>query len=87
MRRPVPVPLRAALDAYFAGDIGAIDRIEVHARGTAFQQDVWHELRRIPSGGTATYGEIATRVGRPSAVRATGLANARNPVSIIGSRP
>ena len=83
VRRPVPAPIRVALDAYFAGDVGALDRIAVRARGTTFQRQVWDELRRIAPGRTASYGEIAQRTGRPKAVRAAGLANARNPVSII----
>jgi len=51
--------------------------------GTAFQQSVWAALRDIPYGQTRTYGEIAAAIGSPSAVRAVGLANSRNPISIL----
>ncbi len=82
-RQPVPAHIRDALNAYFMRDLSALDRIPVRARGTAFQQHVWDELRRIPPGRTASYGEVAERIGHPKAVRAAGLANARNPVSVI----
>lgn len=55
----------------------------VEAMGTAFERQVWRELRRIPYGETATYGEIARRVGRPGAARAVGAANGRNPIPIV----
>jgi methylated-DNA-[protein]-cysteine S-methyltransferase len=51
--------------------------------GTAFQQRVWQELQKIPWGTTTTYREIAQRIGQPTAVRAVGSANGRNPVSIV----
>jgi methylated-DNA-[protein]-cysteine S-methyltransferase len=76
-------PAVPALEAYFAGDIRAIEGLSVAAPGTPFQHAVWAELRRIPAGATASYGEIARRIGRPSAVRAVGLANGSNPVGII----
>lgn len=72
-----------ALRAYFAGDLEAIDSVRVAPSGTAFQQRVWRELRGIPAGRTASYGEVASRIGRPGAARAVGLANARNPVPIV----
>lgn len=53
------------------------------ARGTPFQEEVWSALRAIPYGTTTTYAELARRIGRPSAVRAVGTANARNPLSIV----
>jgi methylated-DNA-[protein]-cysteine S-methyltransferase len=71
------------LDAYFGGDIEALDRIAVDARGTPFQQEVWHQLRRIPVGTTISYGELAKRVDRPNAQRAVGMANASNPIALI----
>ncbi len=52
-------------------------------RGTAFQQDVWAELSRIPYGTTTTYGEIARRIGRPNAARAVGAAVGANPLPIL----
>jgi AraC family transcriptional regulator, regulatory protein of adaptative response / methylated-DNA-[protein]-cysteine methyltransferase len=51
--------------------------------GTAFQLSVWRELCAIPEGSTRSYGEIAARIGRPSAARAVGHANGSNPVSIL----
>ena len=57
--------------------------MEVESTGTEFQQLVWSGLRDIPYGETWSYLELATHIGRPSAVRAVGLANGRNPVPII----
>jgi methylated-DNA-[protein]-cysteine S-methyltransferase len=71
------------LAAYFAGEIGALDKIEVRARGTSFQQRVWRALRDIPPGHTWSYGELAEYIGTPGASRAVGSANASNPVGII----
>ncbi len=70
------------LDEYFAGRRRAFDLVLAPA-GTPFQLAVWEELRRIPFGGTTTYGELARRVGRPTAARAVGAAVGRNPISII----
>jgi O-6-methylguanine DNA methyltransferase len=87
---PTPQPVRRdrfgvheALEAYFAGDVGAIDTVAVETRGTPFQQEVWRRLREIPVGSTISYGELARRVGRPNAQRAVGMANAANPVTLI----
>ncbi|MES2121130.1 MAG: methylated-DNA--[protein]-cysteine S-methyltransferase [Pseudomonadota bacterium] len=57
--------------------------IPVDVRGTAFQEAVWRELRRIPLGQTRSYADIAAAVGKPGAVRAVGTANGSNPVSVI----
>ena len=70
------------LDAYFAGKRREFD-LELAPEGTPFQQRVWQELRTIPFGETISYGELARRIGRPSASRAVGAANGRNPISII----
>jgi len=69
--------------AYFAGDIDALDTLTVGAHGTAFQHEVWDQLRRIPAGTTISYGELARRVGRPGASRAVGSANGSNPIALI----
>jgi len=75
--------VRRQLDEYFAGERLAFD-IQLAAAGSAFEQRVWGELRQIPRGTTATYAEIAERIGRPrGAARAVGAANGKNPVSII----
>jgi methylated-DNA-[protein]-cysteine S-methyltransferase len=78
-----PFAARAGLAAYFAGDLAAIDALPVSLGGTPFQRAVWTALRCIPAGTTLAYRELAARVGRPAAVRATGHANGQNPVSIV----
>jgi methylated-DNA-[protein]-cysteine S-methyltransferase len=71
------------LRAYLNGEYEAIADIPVNTGGTAFQQTVWQMLRSIPPGQVMTYGELATRIGKPSASRAVGFANSLNPVSIV----
>jgi methylated-DNA-[protein]-cysteine S-methyltransferase len=73
----------SAVRAYLAGDMAALDRVAVDTGGTPFQERVWAELRRIPPGTTITYGELAHRVGQPTASRAVGHANSLNPVAIV----
>jgi methylated-DNA-[protein]-cysteine S-methyltransferase len=75
--------LRARLDAYFAGDLRALDAIAVDTGGTAFQRAVWAALRRIPPGTTRSYADVAREIGAPGAVRAVGAANGANPVAIV----
>ena len=75
--------LTRALNAYFDGDLDAIDRLPVETGGTPFQRQVWTALRGIRCGDTVSYAELARRIGRPSAVRAVGLANGSNPISIV----
>lgn len=70
------------LDEYFAGSRTEFD-LPLDPAGTPFQLQAWEALRRIPYGETRTYGEQARRIGSPSAVRAVGAANGRNPISII----
>lgn len=70
------------LDEYFAGERRDFD-VTVRLEGTSFQRSVWAALEKIPYGETASYGDIAQRIGRPGASRAVGLANGRNPVAII----
>ncbi len=78
-----PSRVRQQLEAYFAGELSAIDSIHVETGGTPFQREVWSALRRIPAGRTTTYGELATQINRPAAVRAVGLANGSNPIPIV----
>lgn len=78
-----PAATRAALDAYFAGDLSALGAITWRTGGTEFQRSVWAALCTIPTGETLTYKALAERIGRPKAVRAVGLANGSNPVSIV----
>lgn len=60
---------------------GAVE-LPLDIRGTSFQQRVWHALRQIPAGRTATYGEVAARLGAPRAVRAVAQACAANPLAV-----
>lgn len=78
-----PHGLRAALQAYFAGQLDAIDNLQVLGDGTPFQRRVWSALREIPCGETWSYSELARRIGNPAAVRAVGLANGANPIGIV----
>jgi methylated-DNA-[protein]-cysteine S-methyltransferase len=79
-----PGGLTAALRAYFAGDLAAIEDLPVKETcGTDFQRTVWRALREIPCGETISYGELARRIGNPRAVRAVGLANGANLVGIV----
>jgi len=75
--------ITSTLDAYFGGDVSAIDRLEVRTEGTAFQREVWATLRRIPAGQVWSYKELARAVGRPKAMRAVGAANGANPVALV----
>lgn len=71
------------LEEYFDGDRTEFDLPLVDDVGTPFQRRVWAELREIPYGETISYGELARRIGQPTAFRAVGLANGRNPISIV----
>ncbi len=72
-----------AMQAYFDGDIALIHKLKVATGGTDFQRQIWTVLRGIPDGETISYGELARRIGNPAAVRAVGLANGANPISIV----
>lgn len=71
------------LDDYFVGKLKEFRSPLASAVGTPFQQQVWKALTEIPYGVTISYGELARRINNPAAVRAVGLANGKNPVSII----
>jgi len=73
---------RAQLDDYFAGARRTFN-LPLAPHGTEFQLDVWRELRAIPYGETISYAQLATRIGKPSAMRAVGAANGRNPLPIV----
>ncbi|MCI4589187.1 methylated-DNA--[protein]-cysteine S-methyltransferase [Sphingobium sp. BYY-5] len=79
---PVLVEAQAQLTAYFAGLRSRFD-LPLDPRGTDFQRSVWTALLDIPFGETCSYADIARAIGRPSAVRAVGAANGRNPLSIV----
>lgn len=74
--------LRAQLDEYFAGARRMFD-LPLAPQGTPFQLEVWHALARIPYGATVSYAQLAQSVGRPTAMRAVGAANGRNPLPIV----
>ena len=78
-------PLSAAvrqLTEYFQGTRREFD-LPLRLQGTPFQQRVWRELTEIPFGETWSYGQLAKRIGKPSASRAVGLANGSNPIALI----
>ncbi|WUH93143.1 methylated-DNA--[protein]-cysteine S-methyltransferase [Streptomyces sp. NBC_00433] len=79
---PVLARTTEQLTAYFAGETTAFD-IDLSTSGTPFQRRVWAALRDIPYGETVSYGELAAVLGQPTASRAVGLANGKNPISII----
>ena len=78
-----PQGFSSRLRAYLAGDMASLDDIPVSPGGTPFQAQVWAALRTIPAGTTITYGELAARVGRPTAARAVGMTNSLNPIAIV----
>lgn len=78
-----PESVRTALLAYFDGDARALEGVPWRASGTAFQLKVWETLCTIPVGETLSYAALAERIGKPSAVRAVGLANGANPISLV----
>lgn len=83
--RPDDGPFREAhrqLDAYFGGELREFT-LELAPEGSLFRQKVWRALREIPYGTTESYGALALRIGLPQAARAVGLANGRNPISIV----
>ena len=78
-----PSKLTDAIGSYFAGEVRAIDTLPIETAGTPFQREVWRELRQISCGTTISYAKLAERIGRPSAVRAVGLANGSNPIGVV----
>ncbi len=74
--------MREQLLAYFAGELREFE-VALAPRGTPFQTSVWSALREIPYGSTCSYGDLAAAVGHPTAVRAVGAANGRNPIGIV----
>lgn len=79
---PIFQSVKEQLERYFAGDAVQFD-VPIAAKGTPFQQSVWHVLTTIPYGETWSYAQLADAIGNPKAVRAVGLANGKNPVSVI----
>ncbi|MDO4816408.1 MAG: methylated-DNA--[protein]-cysteine S-methyltransferase [Bacillota bacterium] len=79
---PILCMAEKQLGEYFAGSRKEFE-LPLNPRGTEFQKSVWNALLEIPYGETASYGEIAAKIGNPKASRAVGMANNRNPIAII----
>jgi len=82
LHHPVLAEAEQQLAQYFMGERTAFD-LPLQIQGTAFQKRVWQQLLRIPYGETRSYGQVARAMGHGSASRAVGLANSKNPLSII----
>jgi len=78
-----PREITDSISRYFSGDLAALDALPVATAGTPFQRAVWQALREIPCGTTVSYAALAQKIGKPSAMRAVGLANGSNPVGVI----
>jgi methylated-DNA-[protein]-cysteine S-methyltransferase len=74
--------VKRQLEEYFAGERTTFE-VKLAPEGAPFERQVWHALEAIPYGETVSYGEIARRVGQPTAARAVGTANGRNPIAVI----
>jgi methylated-DNA-[protein]-cysteine S-methyltransferase len=83
VERAERLPALDAVDAFLAGDVAAIDDVEVQQRSGPFLQDAWEVLRTVPAGQPDTYASFAARCGRPSAVRAAANACARNAAALF----
>ncbi len=78
-----PRDLKRRLARYFDGDLDGLAAIPWRTAGTRFQRAVWRGLTKIKPGRTMSYGELAAKLGCPTAVRAVGLANGANPISVV----
>ncbi len=78
-----PQGMRAALSAYFDGDLHSLASIKWRVAGTPFQRKVWAALPKIKAGTTMSYGALAAKLGSPRAMRAVGHANGSNPISVV----
>lgn len=81
--RADPLGMSGRLRAYLGGALDAFDGAPVDPAGDGFVREAWLALRSIPAGATISYGALAARLGRPTASRAVGMANSRNPVAIV----
>jgi len=75
--------VKRALDAYFAGDLGALAGLSLDLGGSDFQRAVWAALRAVPAGETVSYGALARAIEKPHAARAVGAACGANPVWLV----
>jgi methylated-DNA-[protein]-cysteine S-methyltransferase len=78
-----PAAMKAALSAYFKGDLDRLGEIAWRTAGTPFQRKVWNALPKIAAGSTLSYGALAAKLGTPRAMRAVGHANGSNPISVV----
>jgi methylated-DNA-[protein]-cysteine S-methyltransferase len=78
-----PTSITRALRDYFDGNTDALKQIKTATGGTPFQREVWKALRAIPAGKPTSYGQLAAKIGRPTASRAVGAANGQNPIAIV----
>jgi methylated-DNA-[protein]-cysteine S-methyltransferase len=78
-----PRTIQRLLRRYFDGDLGCLAAIEWRTAGTSFQRAVWNVLTTIGPGQTLSYGAVAAKLGCPRSVRAVGLANGANPISVV----
>ena len=78
-----PANVKRLLRRYFEGEVGCLAAIEWRTAGTPFQRSVWNGLTMIAPGETLSYGALAARLGCPRSVRAVGLANGSNPISVV----
>jgi methylated-DNA-[protein]-cysteine S-methyltransferase len=78
-----PFGLSDVVRDYFAGNLHALDTLLTDGGGSAFERNVWAELRRIPCGTTVSYGSIARKLGDIQLSRAVGTANGKNPIAIV----
>lgn len=74
--------VEARIHAYFAGESADFD-LPLALHGSPFQRQVWQALQQLPAGQTISYGELARRIGRPSAVRAVAAANGANQIAVV----
>jgi methylated-DNA-[protein]-cysteine S-methyltransferase len=79
---PVLIETERQLEEYFGGR-RQVFTLQLDPAGTPFQRSVWNALLTIPFGETRSYGQVARQIGRPTAIRAVGAANGRNPLSIV----
>ena len=78
-----PENVKSLLRSYFEGEVGCLEVVEWRTAGTAFQRTVWAALTTIAPGETLSYGALAAKLGCPKSVRAVGLANGANPISVV----
>jgi methylated-DNA-[protein]-cysteine S-methyltransferase len=83
VERADSLPVLDVVEAFTAGDVAAIDRVQVRQRSGPFLTDAWEVLRTVPAGQPDTYAEFAARCGRPTAVRAAAGACARNAAALF----